>query len=240
MKIFPAIDIRYGKAVRLYKGNYSEMKVYDDSPVEVAKRFYNAGARNLHIVDLDGAKDGVTHNFGLVEQIVSATKMFCEIGGGIRTMESIDAYLNSGADRVILGTAALNNRALLEKAVSRYSAKIAVGVDAKNGFAAADGWEKTTDIDGIEFCKELRDMGVKSVIYTDISKDGTLTGTNMAVYEKLSQIDGLAITASGGISFLEEIDKLASMGIDSAILGKAIYENVIDLSAAIARAGGQA
>ncbi len=239
MKIFPAIDLRYGKAVRLYKGDYADMKVYDDNPVDVAKRFYAAGARNLHIVDLDGAKDGITHNFALVEKIVSATKMFCEIGGGIRTMESIAAYLESGAGRVILGTAALKNRALLEKALSVYGDKIAVGVDAKNGFAAADGWEQTTDIDGISFCKELCALGVKTVIYTDISKDGTLSGTNMEVYTRLSGISGLSVTASGGISSLEEIKMLAELGIDSAILGKAIYENVLDLSKAIECAGGQ-
>ncbi len=239
MKIFPAIDIRYGKAVRLYKGNYAEMKVYDDSPVEVAKRFHLAGARNLHIVDLDGAKDGITHNFDLVKQIVASTNMFCEIGGGIRSLDSIKSYLECGVGRIILGTAALKDRELLEKAVSLYGSKIAVGVDAKNGFAAADGWENTTDVDGVSFCKELRDLGVKTVIYTDISKDGTLTGTNMEVYKKLSEIDGIDITASGGISSIEEIVQLNKLGISAAILGKAIYENVIDLSAAIQCAGGQ-
>ncbi len=238
MKIFPAIDIRHGKAVRLYKGNYSEMKVYDDDPVEVAKRFWSAGARNLHIVDLDGARDGVTHNFELVGNIVSATNMFCEIGGGIRNMQSVDAYIKVGVGRVILGTAALKDPEFLKEAVNKYGEKIAVGVDAKNGFAAADGWEETTAIDGIDFCKELVKIGVKSVIYTDISKDGTLAGTNLEVYKKLSEIRELDITASGGISSLEEIKILSAMGVHSAILGKAIYENVIDLTEAISCAGG--
>lgn len=238
MKVFPAIDLSNSKVVRLYKGDYDKLTVYDEDAVSVAKSFYNQGARYLHIVDLDGAKDGATSNFKLIEQIVSATGMYCEVGGGIRTMESIDTYINHGAARVILGTAAINNPKLLSDAVSKYGEKIAVGVDTKNGKVAVKGWTETTDINGIEFCKELKNKGVKHVIYTDISKDGTLQGTNLELYKELAEIEGLTVTASGGVTFVSEVLQLDKYGIDSVILGKSIYEGVLNLAEVIQVLGG--
>lgn len=239
MKIFPAIDIIGGEAVRLYKGDYGKVKVYDSDVCAVAKRFYDSGARFLHVVDLDGAKSGGARNFSVVEKIASATGMFCEIGGGVRSMDTIHAYLESGAGRVILGTAAINNPDLLKKAVDKYGDKVCVGVDTKNGSVAVNGWLEVTSVNGIEFCKALKDIGVKSIIYTDIAKDGALQGTNMELYEELSTIDGIEITASGGISSLDEIIRLKEIGIPSAILGKAIYEGVLELKSVIDAVGEQ-
>ncbi len=233
MKIFPAIDLIDGQAVRLVKGDYAKSKVYEKDVVSVAKRFCDDGAKYLHIVDLNGAKDGNTRNFSIIEKIVASTGMFCEVGGGIRSMESIEAYLNCGVGRVILGTAAINNPSLLKGAVEKFDEKICVGVDTKNGAIAVNGWLEVTDVDGVDFCKQLKNVGVKSVIYTDISKDGMLEGTNLPLYRKLSEIDDLEITASGGISSIKELIALKEMGISSAILGKALYEGVIDLKTAI-------
>lgn len=238
MKVFPAIDLSGGRVVRLYKGDYEKLTVYGDDAVGTAKRFYADGARYLHIVDLDGAKSGRPLNSALIEEIAASTGMFCEVGGGIRTMESIDAYLNHGAGRVILGTAAVNDPALLKEAVNRYGEKIAVGVDAKNGKAAVNGWTETTGVSGPEYLRSLRNIGVKHVIYTDISKDGTLTGTNLRLYKELAEIEGLNITASGGVTYIDEILKLREYGIDSVILGKAIYEGVLNLPEVITALGG--
>lgn len=238
MKVFPAIDLSGGRVVRLYKGDYEKLTVYGHDSVGTAKRFYADGARYLHIVDLDGAKSGRPLNSALIEEIAASTGMFCEVGGGIRTMESIDAYLNHGAGRVILGTAAVNDPALLKEAVNRYGEKIAVGVDAKNGKAAVNGWTETTGVSGSEYLRHLRDIGVKHVIYTDISKDGTLTGTNLKLYKRLAEIEGLKITASGGVTYIDEILKLREYGIDSVILGKAIYEGVLNLPEVISALGG--
>ena len=239
IKIFPAIDLRDGKAVRLTRGDYDQMTVYSDDPVSVAKDFYNAGARYLHIVDLDGAKDGTAANFETIKRIVSATGMYCEVGGGIRDEGRIKGYLEMGAGRVILGTAAVNDPEFLKLAVERYGEKIAVGVDADNGFVAVNGWLEVTKIKGIDFCKELKKLGVKSVIYTDIAKDGGLMGTNLELYETLSREDVPAITASGGITDLSEVVALNEMGIDAAILGKALYTGKLDLKAVVDRIGGQ-
>ncbi len=238
MKVFPAIDLKDGKVVRLFKGDYDKVTVYNEDAVAVAKSFYNSGARYLHIVDLDGAKDGNAANFELIERIVKATGMYCEVGGGIRTMETIDSYISHGAARVILGTAAVNNPKLLADAIEKYGDKIAVGVDTKNGMVAVKGWTETTDVKGVDFCVELKNKGVKHVIYTDISKDGTLQGTNIELYKLLAQIDGLSVTASGGVTFVDEIIKLNNYGIDSVILGKAIYEGVLDLHNVIDALGG--
>ncbi len=229
MRIFPAIDIIDGKAVRLHKGDYSTAKIYSDDVLSVAKGFAEDGAEYLHIVDLDGAKGGKTRNFSVIEKITTATGMFCEVGGGIRTMDSIESYLSSGAGRVILGTAAINDPALLQKAVDTYKERICVGVDTKDGAVAVNGWLELTNTNGVDFCKRLKSIGVKSVIYTDISKDGTLGGTNLDIYRELSGIDGLDITASGGISSIKELIALQDIGTHSAILGKAIYEGVLHL-----------
>lgn len=239
IKIFPAIDLRDGKAVRLTRGDYDRMTVYSDDPVSVAKGFYEAGARYLHIVDLDGAKDGTAANFETIKRIVGATGMYCEVGGGIRDEQRIKGYLDMGAGRVILGTSAVNDPDFLKFAVEKYGDKIAVGVDADNGYVAVNGWKEVTHIKGIDFCVELKKLGVKSVIYTDIAKDGGLEGTNLELYKTLSQAEVPAITASGGITEESEIFILDEMGIDAAILGKALYAGKLDLKSVIDRIGGQ-
>ena len=238
MKIYPAIDLRNAQAVRLTQGDYNRMTVYSNDPVSVAKSFYEAGARYLHIVDLDGAKDGTMSNFATIKDIVAATGMFCEVGGGIRNLERIEEYLKVGAGRVILGTAAVNDPGFLKAAVKNYGEKIAVGVDAKDGYVAVNGWLDVTKVKGIDFCYELLDLGVKTVIYTDIAKDGGMAGTNLPLYKELSKIKGLDITASGGISSIEEIKELNEMNIANAILGKALYTGALDLKQAIDCVGG--
>ena len=238
MKIFPAIDLRDGKAVRLFQGDYDQMTVYNENPVEVARSFKAAGAENLHVVDLDGARDGKLVNFHTIEAIVEEGGLFVEVGGGIRDEERIRQYLDLGVGRVILGTVAVTDFSFLQKMEAKYGEKIAVGVDAKDGFVAINGWKEITDIPGMEFCEKLRDIGVKTVIYTDISKDGGLQGTNMEAYNALAKIEGLSVVASGGISFLHEITALADK-VDGAILGKAIYTGALDLQEAIKAASGK-
>lgn len=233
MKIFPAIDLRGGKVVRLTKGDYDRMKTYSDSPLETAKMFEAAGAENLHIVDLDSAKNGGDENSAIICEIAAKTKLFIQTGGGIRSEEKIKKYLNAGIGRVILGTAAVNNLPFLTDMVNKFGAHIAVGVDAKDNMVAVNGWTQKTDVDSIEFCRQLRDIGVETVIYTDISKDGMLSGTNLAVYNKLSEIKGLNIIASGGISSIDDIKALTEIECYGAIIGKAIYENRIDLKEAL-------
>ncbi|MBQ2714450.1 MAG: 1-(5-phosphoribosyl)-5-[Clostridia bacterium] len=230
MNIFPAIDIIGAKAVRLTQGDYNKQKVYSDSPVEVARNFHELGAKYLHVVDLDGAKTGKTENYSVIAEILKATDMFVEVGGGIRDFDRIDRYLSIGVKRVILGTSALKNPEFRREAVKKYSSAIAVGVDTLNGFVATDGWLESSRVSGVEFCKILRDEGVENVIYTDISKDGALSGTNLEIYSVLSKIDGLKITASGGVSYMNEIEKLRDMKVYGAIVGKAIYENKLNLA----------
>lgn len=232
MKIFPAIDLRDGKAVRLFQGDYDQMTVYSEDPAEVAASFKAKGADNLHLVDLDGAKDGKLVNFETIKKIVEKVDMFVEVGGGIRDEERIKQYLELGVGRVILGTIAVKNPEFLEEMVDKYGEKIAVGVDARDGYVAINGWKEITDKDSFEFCRYLRDIGVKTVIYTDISRDGGLGGTNIGIYEKLREIEGLDIVASGGISFEEEITNLKTK-VSAAILGKAIYSGVLDLEKAV-------
>ena len=232
MNIYPAIDLRDGKVVRLYQGDYDQMTVYQEDPVDVARSFKAAGADYLHLVDLDGAKDGELVNFDTIKAIVEDVDMFVEVGGGIRDEERIKQYLDLGVGRVILGTIAVKDREFLEKMVSVYGERIAVGVDARDDRVAINGCKEITDIDSFEFCEYLRDIGVKAVIYTDISRDGGLQGTNMEVYRKLQEIQGLEITASGGISFIEEIAELKNVTA-AAILGKALYSGLIDLAQAV-------
>ncbi len=232
MKIFPAIDIIDGKAVRLLQGDYGKKTVYSDSPVSVASDFQAAGAAYLHVVDLDGAKDGTLSNFKTVEEICSRGNMFVEIGGGIRDEERIKQYLDAGVGRVILGTIAVKDRNFLERVVGKYGERIAVGVDAKDGKVAVSGWQEVTDMDAFAFCQYLASIGVISVIYTDISRDGAMMGTNLAAYRDLASIKGLQITASGGISFEEEITALKDI-VDGAILGKALYTGALDLGRCI-------
>ena len=232
MKIFPAIDLRNGKAVRLYQGDYDQMTVYSDSPVDVAKSFKAKGASCLHLVDLDGANDGRLVNFETIKEIVEEVDMYVEVGGGIRDEERIKQYLELGVGRVILGTIAVKDPGFLEAMVTKYGEKIAVGVDARDGFVAINGWKEITDRESFEFCRYLRDIGVRSIIYTDISRDGGLEGTNMEAYRKLQEIEGLEVTASGGISFEEEITALRDVAA-AAILGKAIYSGKLDLERAV-------
>ncbi len=238
MQIFPATDILGGKVVRLTKGDYNQVKIYADSPAEMAKEFIKDGATNLHMVDLDGAKDGTLVNFDAIREAALIKDLFIEVGGGIRDMNKVEAYLSLGVKRVILGTAAIRNYPFVEEAVKKYGNAIAVGVDAKNGLVAVNGWQETTTVNSVEFCKKLRNSGVTTVIYTDISKDGMLSGTNLEIYKELSEIKGLDIVASGGITFADEIKTLNEMGIYGAIVGKAVYEGKLSLKDALVAAGG--
>ncbi len=239
MHIYPAIDLKDKKVVRLTQGDYNKVNTYSEDAIEIAQNFANKGAKYLHVVDLDGAKDGELSNYEVVQQIVKCTSMFVEIGGGIRDINRIEQYLSVGVNRVILGTAAIKNPQFLKSAVNIYGEKIAVGVDAKNGMVATDGWLNVTNVDSVNFCKELYNLGVKNVIYTDISKDGLMQGTNIEIYKVLSQIKGINITASGGITNINEIKQLKDMGIHSAIVGKAIYEGALNLEEVIQIAGKQ-
>ncbi len=236
MEIFPAIDIRGAKVVRLTKGDYDKMKVYCDNPLEIADEFINAGAKNLHVVDLDGARDGTLCNFDSIRALAETKKLFIEVGGGIRTLDRIEKYLSLGVSRVILGTAAVRDFSLVEDSVKKFGDAVAVGVDAKEGMVAVSGWEEVTSLPSFEFCEKLRDAGVKTVIYTDISKDGALSGTNISAYERLAKIKGLDVVASGGITFEDEITALKNLGTYGAILGKALYEGKLDLKRALSLA----
>lgn len=233
MELFPAIDLRNGEAVRLFQGDYNQMTVYSRSPAAVAKSFREKGAKNLHLVDLDGAKDGKLVNFQSIKEIVSSMDFFVEVGGGIRDEERICQYLDLGVSRVILGTIAIKEPEFLERMVFRYKEKIAVGVDVKDGRVAINGWKEVTKRDGMEFCHYLSEIGVKTIIYTDISRDGGLKGTNLDVYRQLSrEVPDLNIVASGGISFQEEIRELKKYTY-GAILGKALYDGILDLETAL-------
>jgi phosphoribosylformimino-5-aminoimidazole carboxamide ribotide isomerase len=233
MILFPAIDLYDGKAVRLYKGDYAQMTVYSEHPEDVARDFVACGADHIHIVDLAGAKDGTTPNFDAVCAIKAASGAFCEIGGGIRTMAVVRRYLDAGLDRVILGTAAVTDRAFLREAVSEYGEKIAVGVDLKDGCVAVRGWTETTALTAEAFCAELQALGVKTLICTDISRDGAMQGTNIALYRGLSARFALDFTASGGVSSLEDVRRLREMGLYGAIIGKAYYTGALNLKEAI-------
>ncbi len=233
MKLFPAIDLYEGKAVRLFKGDYAQMTVYNNDPATVAADFLASGAECIHIVDLEGAKSGNTPNFDTVCKIKATSGLFCEIGGGIRTMDVIDRYLSAGIDRVILGTAAVGNLDFVKAAVDKYGDRIAVGADLKDGYVAVKGWVEKTDLSYEDFFRQMQDVGVKTVICTDISKDGAMMGTNLALYRSLSEQFSMQIVASGGVSSLEDVKRLAEMGLYGAIIGKAYYTGAIDLRQAI-------
>ena len=233
MLIYPAIDLYGGKAVRLYKGDYAQMTVYSDDPVAVAKDFAAKGAACIHLVDLEGAKNGTTPNYETVAAIKKATGLLCEIGGGIRSMETIEKYLSAGIDRVILGTAAVTEPGFVETAVAKYGEKIAVGIDIKDGFVAIKGWTEKSEEKAMDFSAKMEKIGVKALICTDISKDGAMQGTNHALYRELSERFGMNIIASGGVSSLEDVERLAKLGIHGAIVGKAYYTGAIDLAKAI-------
>lgn len=233
MRIYPAIDIRGGNAVRLFQGDYSKEKIYSINPVDVALKFKKAGAERLHVVDLDGALEGELVNKDLIKKIVSSSGLFVQVGGGVRSINRISEYLSAGASRVILGSAAVEDADFVREAVRFFGDKVAVGVDALGGKVAIGGWKKITDIDAYDFCVRLRDGGVRTVICTDISKDGALSGTNLQAYERLVQIKGLRIIASGGITYYEELEKLKEMGVRGAVLGKAIYDGAIGIGKAV-------
>ena len=238
MNPFPAIDLRSGHVVRLTEGDYDRMTVYSSSPLDVARRFEADGAEYLHMVDLDGALQGKPENRTAIEEVAKNTSLFIQVGGGIRTEERIYDYLQMGVQRVILGTIAVQNFPFVEKMVSSYDSHIAVGVDARDGYVAVNGWTEKTVVPAIDFCKRLRDVGVSTVIYTDISCDGMLSGTNLHAYRMLGKITGLQIVASGGISFEHEITELAGMGIYGAIVGKALYTERLQLPRLLTLAKG--
>ena len=233
MILFPAIDIVDGKAVRLFKGDYDQMTVYNNDPTEVALDFKACGATHVHIVDLEGARDGGTPNLGNVLVIKKMTNLFCEIGGGIRSMEVVDRYLSAGIDRVILGTAAVNDEAFLCEAVKKYGDRIAVGADIRDGFIAVKGWLERSQVTADEFFEKMQNLGVKTIICTDISKDGAMQGTNLHLYRTLSRRYKVDITASGGVSSMEDIKALKEMDMYGAIIGKAYYTGAIDLKEAV-------
>ena len=233
MVLFPAIDILSGKAVRLYKGDYNAVTVYSEKPWEFAEDFVDKGCSAIHIVDLDGAKSGETVNIDTVKRIAAVKGLYSEIGGGIRNMETVSRYLEAGVDRVILGTAALKDPSFLKNALREYGDRIAVGVDLKDGKVAVKGWLETSNKDGIEFLKELEDLGVEGVIVTDISRDGAMKGTNLDLYGRIKEEVSLKVTASGGVSTIEDIVALKSMGLYGAIIGKAYYTGAIKLKEAL-------
>lgn len=234
MILFPAIDLIGGKAVRLTRGDYAQMTVYNDNPVAVAKSFEAAGATHIHVVDLEGARDGTTPNFETVCAIIRNTSLKLEIGGGIRDMQTVEKYLGAGAFRVILGTAALTDPDFLRAAVAKYGEKIAVGADLRDGMVATHGWLQTSSVSGAEFIRSMQEIGVRVIICTDISKDGVMGGTNRALYQSLqAEFPQMCFTASGGISDIETVKELADMHMYGAILGKALYTGAINLADAV-------
>jgi len=233
MKIFPAIDLVQGQAVRLFKGDYAQMTVYHPDPVQVAMDFQSQGATCLHLVDLEGAKSGGTPNLSVITEIVSRTDLFTEVGGGIRSMETVRSYLENGVDRVILGTAAVTDEAFLKEAVSTYGDRIAVGVDIKDGYVAIKGWTEQSQYTCDEFFLKMQSIGVKTIICTDISRDGAMKGTNRELYLRLSETYNMDIVASGGVSSLDDVQALRAMNLYGAIIGKAYYTGAIDLRRAI-------
>jgi len=232
MRIFPAIDIYGGRAVRLLHGDYAKMTVYSDNPLEIAQDFIACGAQNIHIVDLEGAKTGETPNLELIAKI-AACGLFAEVGGGIRSEEVAARYLDAGVQRVILGTAAVTDPALLERLVARYGERIAVSVDVKDGYAAIRGWQEQSALTCDALCERLQAAGVKTVICTDISRDGAMRGTNRALYADLTKRYAMNFIASGGVSSMEDVIALRDSGVYGAIIGKAYYTGAIDLKAAI-------
>ena len=233
MNIFPAIDLYAGKAVRLFKGDYAQMTVYSNEPLEVAKKFEASGAKFLHLVDLQGAKDGKPGNLDTIRKIVENTNLFTEVGGGIRNIETAKAYIESGVDRIILGTAAVKDEEFLKEALSLFGDKVAVGVDLKDGYVAIKGWTEKSELTADAFLSKMEALGVKTVICTDISRDGAMQGSNNELYKELSEKYSIDLIASGGVSTIEDIKALTAMNLYGAIIGKAYYIGAIDLKEAI-------
>ena len=233
MIILPAIDLLGRKAVRLLKGDYNQVTVYSDSPLEVARKFKSLGATHIHMVDLDGAKYGTTPNMDIVAEVAENTGLFVEIGGGIRSMDTVKKYIDAGVSRVILGTATICDEAFLKEAVRTYGEKIAVGADVKDGKIAVKGWLEQSDVTLDEIFLKMQNLGVKNIICTDISRDGAMRGTNLELYRELSAKYSLDITASGGVSSIEDVKELRKMNLYGAIIGKAYYTGAVDLKEAI-------
>ena len=233
MILLPAVDLYEGKAVRLYQGDYARMTVYENDPLKAALRFRDAGAEWIHLVDLEGARDGTTPNLDTVLRIKEESGLLAEIGGGIRRMETVERYLAAGLDRVILGTAALEDEDFLREALSRYGGRIAVGVDILDGEVAVRGWREKSGTDAFSFCEKLEDMGLETLISTDISRDGAMRGANRALYKQLQERFSMKIVASGGVSSLDDVRALAALGLYGAIVGKALYTGDIGLKEAI-------
>ena len=233
MLIYPAIDLFEGQAVRLYKGDYAQMTVYSREPEQIALKFAEAGATHIHVVDLEGARSGETPNLETVCAIKRRAGLFCEVGGGVRSPEVVERYLSAGLDRVILGTAAVNDEAFLKAVVAEYGAHIAVGVDIRDGQVAVKGWTEASGLDAFDFCRRMDAMGVSTLICTDISRDGAMRGANAELYSRLSGELSMNIIASGGVSDLNDVRRLAAMQLHGAIIGKAYYTGAIDLREAI-------
>ena len=233
MIILPAIDLFHGQAVRLLRGDYSKMTVYDPEPVNTAMKFKSEGAQWIHVVDLEGAKSGEAVNIDTVMRIREACGLKCEAGGGVRDMAAVERYVNSGIDRVILGTSAVNDEEFLREAVKNFAERIAVGVDIKNGNVAVKGWLEDSGVNALAFCRKMQDIGVKTLISTDISRDGAMLGTNRSLYAELSKTISINIIASGGVSSLDDVKALSSLGLHGAIIGKAYYTGAVKISEAI-------
>ena len=233
MLIFPAIDLVQGQAVRLFRGDYAQMTVYDSDPLRVVHSFQSQGASCLHLVDLEGAKNGGTPNLEVITRIVAETSLFTEVGGGIRSMKTVEAYLNAGVSRVILGTAAVTDEAFLQQAVAAWGSRIAVGVDIRDGYVSIKGWTEQTAYTCDRFFEKMQKLGIQTIICTDISRDGAMAGTNLNLYRQLSKAYRMDIVASGGVSSLADVKALRDMGLYGAIIGKAYYTGAIDLRQAI-------
>lgn len=233
MIIYPAIDIINGKCVRLQQGSYSEVTVFGDSPAEMALKWESQGAQYLHVVDLDAARSGNTENHGIIKQIAKTLKIPVQVGGGIRSLETVEDLISGGLSRVILGTSAVNDQEMLKTALKEYKEKIVVGIDAKGGMVAIHGWEHTSDLSAIAFAKKVEELGAKTVIYTDISRDGMLKGPNLTAMGEMAKAVGIAVIASGGVSCLKDISDLKTTGVSGVIVGKALYTGNLELKAAI-------
>ena len=233
MLIYPAIDLYGGKAVRLFKGDYAQMTVYSDRPCEIAADFKRCGAKQMHIVDLEGAKTGQTPNLETILAIRESCGLFCEVGGGLRSMEIVRRYLDAGVDRVILGTAAVTNAEFVKEAVAAYGERIAVGADLRDGYVAVKGWTEKSALSAEDFCRQMQEIGVRTLICTDISRDGAMRGANHALYRNLSEKFDLRIIASGGVSSMEDVRRLREMDLYGAIIGKAYYTGAVALKEAI-------
>lgn len=233
MIIYPAVDVREGKCVRLTQGEFNKETVYADNPVEMALKWEKAGAQYLHVVDLDGARTGKSQNIAVISEIAGKIGIPVQLGGGIRTIEMIENFLNEGIKRVILGTSAVKDPELVKRAVNTFENNVVIGIDAKDGMVAIEGWEKTSEFKAVDFAKKMEDLGVKTIIYTDISRDGMLTGPNLKAMEEMVKAVGIDIIASGGVGKIEDIKNLKEVGVSGAIVGRALYTGDVDLKQAI-------